>query len=59
MEQLPIVQVSDAVNSKFADLLEAPSASELEVAAAIDTAIFDLYTLTDGERAEIGFIEIR
>ncbi|WP_205941148.1 TaqI-like C-terminal specificity domain-containing protein, partial [Albibacterium indicum] len=65
LDKIPIMEVSEFVNFEFKKLvgsiqrISSDEESSKRVAIQIDQRIFDLYNLTDSERQEIGFIEIR
>ena len=59
-DKIPVIQIDDQLNERFASLiLEIQNNPTVEKAKSIDKLLFDVYGLTDAERAIIGFIEIQ
>ena len=59
-DKIPVIQIDDQLNERFASLiLEMQNYPTVEKAKSIDKLLFDVYGLTDAERAIIGFIEIQ
>ena len=59
-DKIPVIQIDDQLNERFASLiLEMQNNPTVEKAKSIDKLLFDVYGLTDAERAIIGFIEIQ
>ena len=59
-DKIPVIQIDDQLNERFASLiLEMHNNPTVEKAKSIDKLLFDVYGLTDAERAIIGFIEIQ
>lgn len=57
-EKIPVLEVSDAIDAEFRDLvLDIQQNYSDEKAKAIDQRIFDLYGLTQEERDSIGYID--
>jgi len=57
-EKIPVLEVSDAIDAEFRDLvLDIQQSYSDEKAKAIDQRIFDLYGLTQDERDTIGYID--
>lgn len=57
-EKIPVLEVSDAIDAEFRDLvLDIQQNYSDEKAKAIDQRIFDLYGLTQEERDAIGYID--
>ena len=58
MEKIPVLDVSDAIDAEFRDLvLDIQQNYSDEKAKTIDKRIFDLYGLTQEERDAIGYID--
>lgn len=58
MDEIPVLDVSDDVESQFLMIVEAAQKDiSKEKLLEIDKAIFDLYQLTKEERDHIGFID--
>jgi hypothetical protein len=60
-DEIVVKQVDDATEARFAKLLPPVGDTDADESfcRAIDSAIFDVYGLTETERAAVGFIEIR
>ena len=59
-DKIPVIQIDDQLNERFASrILEMQNKPTVEKAKRIDKLLFDVYGLTDAERAIIGFIEIQ
>lgn len=59
-DKIPIIQIDDKLNEQFASLIsDMQNNPTVEKAKSIDELLFDVYGLTDAERAIIGFIEIQ
>ena len=58
-DKIPVIEVSDAIEQVFSNLVnDIQQAYSKQKAIHIDQVIFDLYGLTEDERAAVGFIEL-
>ena len=58
-DKIPVIEVSDAIDQEFSGLVnDIQQAYSKQKAIHIDQVIFDLYGLTEDERAAVGFIEL-
>ena len=58
-DKIPVIEVSNAIEQVFSNLVnDIQQAYSKQKAIHIDQAIFDLYGLTEDERAAVGFIEL-
>ena len=59
-DKIPVIKVNNNIDFEFAVLVnDIQKDYTKEKAIYIDNIIFDLYKLSDREREEIGYIEIR
>jgi len=59
-DKIPVLNVTNAINETFSEMvIDIQRDHTRSKALTIDTMIFDLYGLSDAERKEIGYIEIK
>ncbi|MCF0236911.1 MAG: restriction endonuclease, partial [Bacteroidaceae bacterium] len=59
-DKIPVKRITEAENMKFSELVTDIQANYTkEKATHLDSLLFDMYGLTQEERASIGFIEIQ
>ena len=59
-DKIPVLKVDDETNEQFVELVgDIQAAYTTQKAKALDALLFKLYGLSEGDKANIGFVEIK